>query len=43
VPLPVLARRTDREPFCPDGLAVLAEYQRRQVSPRAAAPGVPGG
>ena len=29
VPLAVLADRTAREPFCPDGLAALAEYQRR--------------
>jgi isopentenyldiphosphate isomerase len=29
VPLREVAVRSAREPFCPDGLAVLAEYQRR--------------
>ena len=29
VPLLNVAGRTARDPFCPDGLAVLAEYQRR--------------
>ena len=29
VSLPTLDERTVREPFCPDGLAVLAEYRRR--------------
>ena len=29
VPLDELAGRTARDPFCPDGLAVLAEYRRR--------------
>jgi isopentenyldiphosphate isomerase len=28
-PLGEVAPRAAREPFCPDGLAVLAEYQRR--------------
>jgi isopentenyldiphosphate isomerase len=29
LPLDQLPGRTAREPFCPDGLAVLAEYQKR--------------
>lgn len=29
VPLAEVAARTARDPFCPDGLAVLAEYRRR--------------
>src|SRR5262249_1621990 len=29
VPRGEVSARTAREPFCPDGLAVLAEYQRR--------------
>lgn len=29
-PAEAVAGRAAREPFCPDGLAVLAEYQRRQ-------------
>jgi isopentenyldiphosphate isomerase len=29
VPLAALEARVTREPFCPDGLAALAEYQRR--------------
>ncbi len=29
VPLADVAERSARDPFCPDGLAVLAEYQRR--------------
>jgi 8-oxo-dGTP pyrophosphatase MutT (NUDIX family) len=29
VPLPEIAVRSTRERFCPDGLAVLAEYHRR--------------
>jgi hypothetical protein len=31
VPLTELADRAAGEPFCPDGLAVLAEYQRQQA------------
>lgn len=34
VPLPAVAARSARDRFCPDGLAVLAEYQRRQSSSR---------
>lgn len=30
VPVADVARRAARDPFCPDGLAVLAEYQRRK-------------
>jgi isopentenyldiphosphate isomerase len=33
VPPDAVARRAAREPFCPDGLAVFAEYRRR--TPRA--------
>lgn len=29
VPLDAIAARATRDPFCPDGLAVLAEYRRR--------------
>lgn len=29
LPLDAVAARAAREPFCPDGLAVLAEYRRR--------------
>jgi 8-oxo-dGTP pyrophosphatase MutT (NUDIX family) len=29
VPLDAVAARAARDPFCPDGLAVLAEYRRR--------------
>jgi isopentenyldiphosphate isomerase len=29
VPLEEVAARSSRDPFCPDGLAVLREYQRR--------------
>jgi len=29
MPLDAVAARSAREPFCPDGLAVLAEYRRR--------------
>jgi len=29
VPLRSVVERARRDPFCPDGLAVLAEYQRR--------------
>jgi isopentenyldiphosphate isomerase len=29
VPLSAVAMRAARDPFCPDGLATLAEYQRR--------------
>ena len=32
VPLPALDERTTRERFCPDGLAVLAEYRHRNRS-----------
>jgi isopentenyldiphosphate isomerase len=31
VPLEDLAGRVGREPFCPDGLAALAEYRRREA------------
>jgi isopentenyldiphosphate isomerase len=33
VDLDALTIRTAREPFCPDGLVVLAEYRRRVLSP----------
>ncbi len=33
VPLAELAARAAAAPFCPDGLAVLAEYRRRTASP----------
>jgi isopentenyldiphosphate isomerase len=33
VPLAAVAERAGRHPFCPDGLAVLAEYQRRSAGP----------
>ncbi len=29
VPLPSIDARVARDPFCPDGLAILAEYRRR--------------
>jgi hypothetical protein len=29
--LDAVARRAAREPFCPDGLAALAEYRRRSA------------
>jgi isopentenyldiphosphate isomerase len=31
VPVAAVAERAGRDPFCPDGLAVLAEYQRRSA------------
>jgi 8-oxo-dGTP pyrophosphatase MutT (NUDIX family) len=34
LPIDAVSRRALREPFCPDGLAVLAEYRRR-YGPRA--------
>jgi isopentenyldiphosphate isomerase len=34
VPLGEVAARIAREAFCPDGLAVLEEYRRRQAGPR---------
>jgi isopentenyldiphosphate isomerase len=33
VPFEEVAARTSRDPFCPDGLAVLAEYQKRGRMP----------
>jgi isopentenyldiphosphate isomerase len=33
VDLDAVTIRTAREPFCPDGLVVLAEYRRRALSP----------
>jgi isopentenyldiphosphate isomerase len=35
VPLSKVAARAAREPFCPDGLAVLAEYQRCYLDRRS--------
>jgi isopentenyldiphosphate isomerase len=35
LPLGEVAARTAREPFCPDGLAVLAEYQHRYPDQRS--------
>jgi isopentenyldiphosphate isomerase len=34
VSLAEVAERTGRDPFCPDGLAVLAEYRQRYGEPR---------
>jgi isopentenyldiphosphate isomerase len=33
VPLAAVAERVQRESFCPDGVAVLAEFQRRRANP----------